>query len=313
MLTTSPLEARLRPRRKVRPVLATVALIAVMSSCSVATKDAVRVNGESLSNQDFDRLVSGYSEVVSGAQVASGNVNMVAARGLLQDWINTIILEGALKEAGVSVTDEQREAARAGLSAQGGFSAAPVDVQDFYIRAASVLEAVGLAFAPDSDELAEIYNRGPIESGVVCLRLILTTSREEIDAAVNRISAGESFADVAAATSIDISAEDGGILTDQQTGSACVQQAELASQIVPEFVAALETAQIGVTTAPFEVPQVGWVVILLRPYEEVSSDVAPVLGPTIANRIGRAALAEADIWLSAEYGRWDVETFQIID
>jgi hypothetical protein len=38
-----------------------------------------------------------------------------------------------------------------------------------------------------------------------------------------------------------------------------------------------------------------------------------LLGPTTANRIGRAALAEADIWLSAEYGRWDVETFQIID
>ena len=301
----------LRPR--LRPILAAVAIAATLSSCSTTTKDAVRVNGESLSNKDFDKLASGYSEVVSGAQVASGNINMVAARGLLLDWINTVVLEGVLAEAGIEVTDEQREVARAGLSTQGGFAAAAVDVQDFYIRAASVLEAAGVAFAPQANDLAEIYNRGPIESGVVCLRLILTTTRNEIDSAVARIAGGESFADVAAATSIDISASDGGILTDQQNGSACVQQAELASQIVPEFVTALESAEVGVVSDPFEVPGIGWVAILLRPFEEVSTEVTTVLGPSTASRIGRDALLASDIWVSAEYGRWDAEFLQIID
>lgn len=303
-------------RSRLRPVVATVATVAVaavLTSCSGTAKDAVRVNGESLSNRDFDELISGYSSVVEGALLPSGNVNMVAARGLLLDWINTVILEEVLEEAGVTVTDEQRESARAGLSAQGGFSAAPAAVQDFYVRAASVLEAAGDAFAPDPSELAETYSRGPLDSGVVCLRLILTDTREEIDAAVALIAAGQTFAAVAEATSKDISAAEGGILTDQQTGSPCVQQTQLATQIVPEFVAALETAEVGVVGKPFEVPGIGWVAILLRPFEEVSDAVATLLGPSTASRVGQDALSQADIWLSAEYGRWDAETSQIVD
>lgn len=304
------------PRPRLRPVaaiLASLALSAILTSCSVTAKDAVRVNGESLSNRDFDELISGYSSAVQGALLPSGNVNMVAARGLLSDWINTVILEGVLEEAGVTVTDEQRQTAREGLSAQGGFSAAPAVVQDFYVRAASVLEAAGAAFAPDPNELAETYNRGPLESGVVCLRLILTDTREEIDTAIARVAAGETFAAVAQETSTDISAADGGVLTDQQSGSPCVQQAQLSTQIVPEFVAALESAEVGVVTDPFEVPGIGWVTILLRPFDEVSESVAELLGPSTANRVGQAALSEADIWLSAEYGRWDAETLQIVD
>ncbi len=293
--------------------MATLAVAIVLSSCSTTAKDAVRVNGQSLSNRDFDELVDGYSGVVSGALLDSGNVNMVAARGILQDWINTVVLESVLEEARIAVTDEQREVARAGLSAQGGFTAAPQVVQDFYVRAASVLEAAGAAFTPDASELAATYDQGPLESGVVCLRLILTNTREDVDAAVARIAAGESFAEVAAATSIDISAADGGVLTDQENGSACVLQSVLSTQIVPEFVNAISTAEVGVVSDPFEVPGIGWVTILLRPFSEVSKEVADLLGPSTAARIGQEALKSASIWISAEYGQWDAESLQIID
>lgn len=271
------------------------------------------MNGEALSNRDFDDLLTGYADAVGGAEVGSGNIAPTVARGLIQDWISTVVLEGVLAEAGVEVTDDQREAARTGLSEQAGFLAAPTEVQDFYVRAAATLDAAGAAFAPSEKDLAALYAKGPVESGVVCLRLILTDTEEDIDAAVARVDAGESFADVAAAVSTDTSAADGGILTDSQTGSACVQQSALASQIVPEFVAALEKAEVGVVTEPFEVPQVGWVAILLRPYTEVAADVGEVLGPATANRIGRDALTAADIWINPEYGRWDPETGQIVD
>lgn len=284
-----------------------------LSACSVTAKDAVRVNGESLSNQDFDELVSGYAAAVGGAQVDSGNVNTVVARGVIQDWVSTVVLEGVLEDAGIDVTDEQRDAARAGLSQQGGFLAAPAAVQDFYVRAAATLDAAGLAFAPSEDEMAALYAKGPAESEVVCLRLILTNTRDDVEAAVARITAGESFADVAKEVSTDTSAADGGILTDQQTGSACVQLSTLADQIVPEFVTALRTAEVGVVAPPFEVSGVGWVAILIRPYSEVAADVAQVLGPATAGRLSREAVASAKIWISPEYGRWDPETQQIVD
>lgn len=271
------------------------------------------MNGESLSNQDFDELLSGYAAAVGGAQVDSGNVNTVVARGVIQDWVSTVVLEGVLEEAGIDVTDEQRDAARAGLSQQGGFLAAPAAVQDFYVRAAATLDAAGLAFTPSEDEMAALYAKGPTESEVVCLRLILTNTREDVEAAVARITAGESFGDVAKEVSTDTSAADGGILNDQQNGSACVQLSTLANQIVPEFVTALQTAKVGVVTQPFEVPGVGWVAILLRPYTEVATDVATVLGPATAGRLSREAVATAKIWISPEYGRWDPETQQIVD
>lgn len=294
-------------------LVAVLAVVAGLSSCSVTSKDAIRVDGRSLSNRDFDALLSGYAKAVGGAEVSSGNVNTVAARGLLQDWINTVILEGVLAEAGIEVTEAQREAAREGLSQQPGFLAAPADVQEFYVRAASTQDAAGAAFAPTAEELEDDYAQGPSASGVVCLRLILTETREDIDAALARVQAGESFATVATDTSTDVSAPDGGILADPQTGSACVLTSTLAEQIVPEFVSALETAEVGVTTAPFEVPGVGWVAILVRPYDEVADDVATILGPATANEIGRDALASADVWVNPEYGRWDPETRQIID
>lgn len=294
-------------------VVAALAVTAGLSSCSVTSKDAVRVDGLSLSNRDFDSLLSGYAEAVGGAEVSSGNINTVAARGLLQDWISTVVLEGVLAEAGIEVTDAQREAAREGLSQQPGFVAAPADVQEFYIRAAATQDAAGAAFAPSAEELEAEYALGPSESGVVCLRLILTETREDIEAAVARVRAGEDFAAVATDTSSDVSAADGGILADPQSGSACVLTSTLAEQIVPEFVSALDTAEVGETTAPFEVPGVGWVAIFVRPYDEVAEDVATVLGPATANELGRDALASADVWVNPEYGRWDSETRQIID
>lgn len=306
------------PRSRSFPLLAclgaTIAVsVASLSACSVTTKDAARVNGESLSNQDFDELLSGYAAAVGGAEVDSGNINTVVARGIIQDWVSTVVLEGLLEKADIEVTDEQREAARAGLSQQGGFLAAPAAVQDFYVRAAATLDAAGLAFTPSEDEMADLYAKGPAESEVVCLRLILTNTRDDLEAAVARIIAGESFGDVAKDVSTDTSAADGGILTDQQTGSACVQLSTLADQIVPEFVTALQTAKVGVVAPVFEVPGVGWVAILLRPYAEVAADVGTVLGPATAGRLSREAVATAKIWISPEYGRWDPETQQIVD
>lgn len=309
-----PTSLRLRPLfRLTALVTVPVVSLSMVSACSTTAKDAVRVNGESLSNRDFDELLSGYAEAVGGAQVESGNVNTVVARGLIQDWITTVVLEGVLDEAGVEVTDDQRETARAGLSQQGGFLEAPESVQEFYVRAAATLDAAGVAFTPSKDEMSALYAKGPGESGVVCLRLILADTRPDVEAAVARVAAGESFADVAKDVSTDTSAADGGILIDQQTGSACVQLSTLADQIVPEFVTALETAEVGVVAPPFEVPGVGWVTILLRPYTEVAEDVSQVLGPATASRIGREAVTQATVWVSPEYGRWDTESQQIID
>jgi hypothetical protein len=140
----------------------------------------------------------------------------------------------------------------------------------------------------------------------------LVKTQEEIDAVSARLAAGEDFAAVAQEVSVDSSATNGGALQDTTSGSGCLEQATFESQVTPEFITALADAKVGEVTAAFEIPTVGWVVLLVRPYDEVADDVAGLIAGNGAVVAGREVLASAKIWVSPEYGRWDATTNGIV-
>ena len=157
-----------------------------------------------------------------------------------------------------------------------------------------------------------MYDDRATQSGAVCLRAILVATQEEIDAVTARIDAGEDFATIAQEVSIDSSAENGGALQDRTSGSGCLEQATFESQVTPEFLTALTDAKVGQVTASFEIPTVGWVVLLVRPFDEVADDVAGLLAGNGAIEAGRSVLGSAKVWVSPEYGRWDPTTLSIV-
>ncbi|MFM8855768.1 MAG: peptidylprolyl isomerase [Actinomycetota bacterium] len=291
--------------------LSAVAVI-LLSSCSWVTQDAARVGEDTLSNGDFHELLEGYTDATQSGLLPTGNVDSNVARLILRDWISASVLERTLVEYGVEISPTDLDDAQATLDSQVGFSDAPEIVRDFYIRATAVRAVAGATFTPDREELAQLYANGPQESGIACLRLILTDSKEAIDGALDRIEAGESFADVARAVSTDTSAETGGILSNNQTGDECFPFDEIVEQIVEQIALVIPDTRPGEVTGPIEVPDVGWVAVMLRPFSEVASEAERVIGPVTASRIANSALDSAKIWINPGYGRWDPDSRQVV-
>lgn len=276
------------------------------------SEDAARLADERLSNGDFYELLDGYAEATQSGFLPSGNIDAEIARVILLDWIGTSVLEKTLLDYGVEISQADLDAAAETLADQSGFADAPEAVRSFYTRATAVRTVTGETFSPDPEELADLYATGPEESGVACLRLILTETREAADAALARIEAGETFADVARTASTDTSADIGGILQNNQTGDECFPFDEIVERIVGPIADAIPQTRPGVTTEPIEVTDLGWVILQLRPYSEVADEAAKIIGPVTATRLTDSALDSASIWVNPEYGTWDRESRQIV-
>ena len=302
----------LTSRRFISLTVLALTVLATATSCSSVTKDAARFNGNSLSNSEFDDLLLGYAAAVPEAFLASGNIDISIAQGIVQNWISTEAVVAALDQARIKITDEDLNSALTSLQSQTGFSDAPKVVQDFYVLASASQAVANREFAMSSDDLKSLYEGQGSQSGAVCLRAILVKTQEEIDAVTSRLDAGEDFAAIAQEVSTDSSATNGGALQDQTSGSGCLEQSTFESQVTPEFLTALADAKIGQATASFEIPTVGWVVLLVRPFDEVADDVANLISGDGAVAAGRAVLQDAKIWISPEYGRWDAETLGVV-
>ena len=64
-------------------------------------------------------------------------------------------------------------------------------------------------------------------------------------------------------------------------------------------------AEVGIPSDPFELDGVGWVVVLLRPFDEVADEAAAFLSDGNSSGYIDAAVADADIWVSPKYGVFD--------
>lgn len=298
--------------RRTLPVAGAVALvIGVASGCSTVGTDAARVGDERLSNKSFEDLVQAYTLATGSGKLPIGNIDAEAARVVLLDWIATSALEQTLSEYGVVVSEEDLAAAEESLADQSGFAEAPRKLRDFYIRATAVRTLTGTTFSPSPEELSDLYTAGPEESGLVCLRFILTDSREELDAALARIEAGEAFADVATDVSTDPSASTGGILANDQTGGGCFPFTQIVQDILEPIARAIPQTRPGEVSEPIEVPDLGWIAITQRPYAEVAEDTRDLIGPVTAAKLSDSALDSATVWVNPEYGRWDPESKRI--
>ncbi|MFZ9083584.1 MAG: peptidylprolyl isomerase [Ilumatobacteraceae bacterium] len=283
-----------------------------VTACSSVESTAIRVNGQSLSGADFDELLSGYAAAIPSAENESGTVNASVARGLLSDWATTVVLTESLASRDISVTEDDLLEAQGILGDQAGFGDASPAAQDFYVRATAVQRVFAAAFGPSTAELRDLYEAGPAESGAFCLRAILVTDETLIADISNQLASGTDFGELAARYSLDSSAANGGVVTDPGSGLGCFDRVRLSSQIVPEFAVALSNAEVAVPTPPFEIPGVGWVIALLRPFDEVADDGRELVGLGASESARQDALSAADVWIGSEYGVWDSRTGRVV-
>lgn len=299
-------------RRMIAAMAVGALAVSGATACSSTSGDAARVGNDRFSKSDFTDFLDAYTSASKTGLLPSGNLDATMVRTVLLDWIRTAALERSLSDLGVEVTRAELDKAEASLLLQPGFSSAPDLVRAFYVRATAVRSLTGDTFSPNPEETANSYTAGPKESGVACLRLILTESKDAIDTAAARLAAGESFDAVAKDTSTDTSAALGGILKDTQSDNECYALDVLTSQIVEQIGAVIPDLQPGVATSPIEVPKLGWVIVVLRPYAEVTADVAKIIGPVAATRLADSILDTANVWVNPEYGRWDATSRQVV-
>lgn len=293
-----------------RRLIALVATLAIggstlLSSCSSVRTDAVVVDGERLSRDTFETLLDGYADAIPTSRRSNGAVDISIARGLITDWVTTRILIADLADEGIEISNADLDEARSILEPQDGFATAGPDTQEFYVLATAVRRVFNETFGISEADAREAYDNGRTE--IVCLRGILTDDADAINAAALRLSAGEDFAVVAAEVSTDSTKDNGGILSDQQTGSECLSLSSL-TQGAPELVQPLFGVAPGGNTAPFELSAGGWAILHIRTYDEVAGEVRDSLGSQSADAARIAAITASDVSVSSEYGRWDPTT-----
>jgi len=291
-----------------------LALAPLLASCSIVSGDAATVNGESISQADFETMLGEYAAGVNGALDSNGTVLGSVARGLLTDWIGTQVLDSALSADGVEIDDESLTVARQQLELQAGFADVGEATQDFYVFATAVRNVFLATHTIDEDEARSIYEQGAGSSGFYCLRGILTDDRADIDEVVARLAFGAEFAEVAVDYSADpSSAPSGGILSNAQTGDECLGALDFESGSDPTLVGALIELGVGEISEPIELSSGKWVVITIRPFDEVADEISSKLSLAPAEEARDRAFESVSVSVSSRYGRWDPVTGSVVD
>jgi parvulin-like peptidyl-prolyl isomerase len=314
-----------------------VALVAVLLPASCATggggigaADAAVVNGVAISQQD---LLDDLDALASNATVRSnlqaqgvavygpteGSYSSAFSTQVLSSLVIDALIADELAQRGVEPTSEDRAQAeqQIGTSA-GSFPQAFIDRQVTSLANRLALERE-LAAEPlgevTDDEVRAYYDQN-IDAIVerngefVCLSHILVDTREQAEAALARIRAGEDFAAVAREVSKD-------------TGSASAG-GDLGCQPRGQFVAAFEDAAFAATpgevTGPVET-EFGVHLLLVRakgvpPFEEIANAIRQYLEQQRASGANPAfdawlsdAVRRAEVTIDPKWGRWDPEQY----
>lgn len=294
---------RLTPRTALAGALALAGLVS-LTSCGTVQYDAARLGDAAISLHDFERILSGLGDVSPDLLSPSGAYNGSSARSLLTSWITTEVLRADLERRGVEITDEDRSATEEQLAADPGWADASEAVRSFFVEVNTVQSVFERETSTPDAELAARYAEGPAAIGVACLRALIVETEEAADDALAQIDAGEEFADVAADVSFDVSAADGGVLSDPSSGLPCLDWARFEVGADPALVEPLADAAPGATVGPVSI-DAGVVLAQVRPYDEVADAVRTLVAGPAAAQAQTELVRSADPWVSSRFGRWD--------
>lgn len=304
-----PTPPRARTRSSLTSMASRVTGVAIgallLSSCATFTEanQIARVGPVAMERTELDALLI---DATPGATLGDRlNVDMSVAHNMLNSWLLTEILRNELAAAGLSVTEEDREAAISELFEVFGptwddttgpaLKALQIDQQTVINR-----WRTGLADALSPDQVREAYEQGHATSMVICASHILTITLENAQAAQAELAAGRPFEEVATEYSLDQnSVANGGALP-------CSTPVQLAQAFAPEFSDAALAATIGEVTDPIPTA-FGFHIIRLDPYTEARAQEIFALYTNETMRFQRAARA-AEVYVNPRYGTFDPQS-----
>ncbi len=300
-----------------RPLLLVVAT-AALGACGSTTSPAATVNGTDISEESLrDELAAAaeFAEANPGLVALlergpGGNFSGEAARQLLQQRVEDVVLTDALRDLGGTVTDDDRAqladidqgvVATDWLDTFAGRQETRVAVQREILAEAGVATTAREWFERNADQLAD----------VVCVRHLLVEDADEAAVARRRIVDGaDPFAEVAAEVSIDPgSAAVGGDL-------GCSSP----ERYVEPFAEAVRTAEVGAISDVVETdfgfhvievqgrgPDLDFEAVEALATERWQLESAAIAEETVNEEL-LSYLTDADVEISPRYGSWNGRT-----
>ncbi len=276
------------PTRRLVLLAVAVASLGSLSACATFSDDnlVARVNDTELTSDDFSEILRS----VEGDEATFAPINDGSrpddATDIIRNWIVDQIVRDDLAATGIEMPAPSTELSSMAIAANFNESAALWQQQPA---------------PPISDEQARAeYERGPVDSSIICPSYIIVDSAELADDIAAQIAEGATtFAEAAAANSIDTAtAATGGVIPCDDSRNFVNQFQE-----VPELVTAAFEAEIGEVAEPFNVGEV-YVLVRLRPWEELEpGELDPIITsvPTRFDFLAR----QYDVYVDPRFGSFD--------
>ncbi len=292
--------------RKLVPLL--VLSLALVACSGSAGGGVATVDGHEIGLADVEAISGSTSGTVPKDQFIQNLTNAIVER---------VLIDAAAEDYDISFTDTEIEAERADiesqivsqtgsdyetfLEAQSLTNEAVLHIANQQLLARSVTER--LTADVGDDEVATAYDEQKTGLTEACVSHILLETEADAQAAKKRLDDGEDFATVATEDSTDPSAA---------TNSGDLGCSSL-SQYDPAFSEGVMGAVLGEVTDPVE-SSFGFHLILVTSrdtptIDESRESIVATLGQTRLQDWLLAALADADVQVSAEYGTWTTDPF----
>lgn len=294
--------------------VALLALVAVpvLAACGDETDpDALEVNGTTFSQSSVDDELNAISDnetfvdfvTEQGGEISSseGTINSTVTANWLTQIVIGQVAADALADAGIEVTDADREEGRSQSEQVFGnaenFDAFDTSFQDDVVdRNAALVAFDQAAAAGDLDLSDDVIDDAIAQAKDACesgrfVSHILVETQAEADVLALELAGGADFGDVAQESSTDGSAAQGGALGCYEAGT-----------YVQEFADAVEAAELDEVTQPVQ-SEFGFHLILVSDEPPVAQVTADALGLLVRT---------ADVSVEPRYGSWDGENGQVV-
>ena len=292
-----------RSLRRVAAVSTAVAALVLASCSTVSNSNATfSVNGVDYPAADFTALVD---DLASGGQfqLTNGKINATDYAPILRTLVRYEAYRQMITELGIDETEAVRAKVTSDAEASPNWSSFPDSVKKIVIDlgiADAVLSSVSI---PDENDLSKIYASSAAATGVLCMSHILVATEKEARTVIERLGAGEKFADLAREVSTEPAAKESGGSLGPAPDQPCQPLSAVQTGYDQAFTAGAVAAKVGAPTAPVK-SSFGWHVILVHPYSDVAAAVRQVLAQDTGNTLLAGWMTAADISVDPRYGTW---------
>lgn len=292
-----------RSLRRVAVVPVAVASLVLASCSTVPSSNATfSVNDVDYPADDFTALVE---DLASGGQfqLTNGKINTTDYAPILRTLVRYEAYRQMIAELGVDETDAVRTKVTSDAQSSPNFSSFPDSVKKIVIDLGIADAVLASMTIPADNDLAQIYASGASATGVLCMSHILVATEKEARTVLDRLRAGEKFADLAREVSTEPAAKESGGSLGSGPDQPCQPLSTVQTGYDPAFTAGAVAAKVGVPSAPVK-SSFGWHVILIHPFSEVAASVRQVLSENPGNILLAGWMTAADISVDPRYGTW---------